>query len=226
VSDSEVAAEEASDGLLTPRQGRFAQEYLIDLNATQAAIRAGCPEDSASVQGCRWLANPKVSRAIALAKEDRALRTGLTQDRVIAELASLSLSNIKHFVLTDTGDVELAPGVPESAWRAVASIKRRSRVIGDTGIKEYEVELKFWDKPTTLKLAGRHVDVRGFFDKVEVTGKDGAPLTPDPMAAMSSDEQRRELARLLASAKARLDPGASGSGEEATAVDGGGPTTT
>jgi len=62
---------------------------------------------------------------------------------------------------------------------AVASVKHRKIPYGD-GDHIHEVELKLWDKPSSLKLAGRHVNVHGFSDRVEVTGKNGKDLLPDP----------------------------------------------
>ena len=69
---------------LTAKQKRFVAEYLIDLNATQAAIRAGYAEKSASVEGARLLANAKVAVAVAAAQAERSERTEITQDYVLA----------------------------------------------------------------------------------------------------------------------------------------------
>ena len=68
---------------LTPKQKRFVGEYLIDLNATQAAIRAGYSEKTAEVQGPRLLGNIRVQAAIAEAIEQREKRTQITQDYVL-----------------------------------------------------------------------------------------------------------------------------------------------
>ena len=69
---------------LTARQQRFVAEYLIDLNATQAAIRAGYAEKSATAEGSRLLVNAKVAAAVAAAKAERSKRTEITQDYVLA----------------------------------------------------------------------------------------------------------------------------------------------
>lgn len=71
---------------LTAKQERFVQEYLLDLNATQAAIRAGYSAKTANEQGARLLANVSVREAIEVAKEDRSERTELTQDWVVSKL--------------------------------------------------------------------------------------------------------------------------------------------
>ncbi len=71
---------------LTQKQERFVEEFLLDLNATQAAIRAGYGERSAKVQGCRMLTNDNISRAIADRLMVRAKRTELSQDEIIEAL--------------------------------------------------------------------------------------------------------------------------------------------
>jgi phage terminase small subunit len=71
---------------LTPKQARFVEEYLVDLNATQAAIRAGYSPKTAYSQGERLLKNVEVHRAIQEAQEARSERTGITQDEVIRGL--------------------------------------------------------------------------------------------------------------------------------------------
>jgi phage terminase small subunit len=71
---------------LTPKQRRFVQEYLCDLNATQAAIRAGYSARSAHVEGARLLINAKVSEAVQSAQTKLSIRTELTQDEVIEGL--------------------------------------------------------------------------------------------------------------------------------------------
>ncbi len=71
---------------LTPKQARFVEEYLIDLNATQAAIRAGYSAKTARAMGCENLTKPDIQAAVTEAQRDRAARTGITQDEVIQGL--------------------------------------------------------------------------------------------------------------------------------------------
>lgn len=77
-------------GKLTPRQLRFVDEYLIDLNATQAAIRAGYKASTADVNGPRLLGNAGVAAAIQAGKARRARRTEVSQDDVIRELKAVA----------------------------------------------------------------------------------------------------------------------------------------
>lgn len=74
------------DSSLTPKQRRFVDEYICDLNATQAAIRAGYSPHTATVQASRLLSNAKVFDAIAQAVEERAQRTVMDQDWVLDNL--------------------------------------------------------------------------------------------------------------------------------------------
>jgi phage terminase small subunit len=73
---------------LTPKQERFVAEYLIDLNATQAAIRSGYSEKTARSQGQRMLTNVDIAAAIARAQGDRTERTNITQDYVLESIFS------------------------------------------------------------------------------------------------------------------------------------------
>ena len=98
---------------LNEKQQRFVEEYMIDLNATQAAIRAGYSVKSASDIGGQLLGKTHVQRAIARAKAERSRRTGITQDRVLQELARIAFVNA-------------ADALPHAApFRHAASLPRR-----------------------------------------------------------------------------------------------------
>ena len=83
---------------LTSKQLRFVNEYLVDLNATQAAIRAGYSERTVVVQASRLLTNVNVQQAVALAILKRSERTEITQDRVLEELARVAFADIGEYV--------------------------------------------------------------------------------------------------------------------------------
>lgn len=83
---------------LTPRQQRFVDEYLIDLNATQAAIRAGYSAGSAEVEGSRLLRNAKVAAEVSSRKAERSERTEITQDRVLAELWAIATADPNELI--------------------------------------------------------------------------------------------------------------------------------
>lgn len=162
---------------LPPRQQLFVQEYLIDLNATQAAIRAGYAYSSAAVTGHQLITNPNVAAHIERAKAQRLSRVNVTQESVLHEMSLLSNSCLDWFYIDDNGNVQLTPLAPEGAMGAVSSIKKRiiKKMDKDDNVFiTYEVFLTLWDKPGSLKLMGKHAGL--FPDKVEVTGKDGGPI--------------------------------------------------
>ncbi len=71
---------------MTPKQQRFVEEYLIDLNATQAAIRAGYSARNADKIGPELLGKTRVAEAVKAAQQARTERTAITQDEVIQGL--------------------------------------------------------------------------------------------------------------------------------------------
>lgn len=83
---------------LTLKQARFVEEFLVDLNGRQAAIRAGYSPRTAEVQASRLLTNANVDAGVRRAMEARSRRTGITADRVLRELAELAFSNIFDFI--------------------------------------------------------------------------------------------------------------------------------
>lgn len=162
---------------LTPKQQRFVEEYIIDLNATQAAIRAGYSERTAESAASRLLRNVKVATAVAEAKAARSARTQITQDRVLEELARIGFSDaLRHYVMGDDGRLCLADDAPEGASAAVSSVKRKVRTYTDADGNEEtttEVDFKLWDKNTALANLGKHLGL--FVDRVDVTSGD-API--------------------------------------------------
>jgi phage terminase small subunit len=143
-----------------PKRERFVTEYLVDLNATQAAIRAGYSEASARQIASDLLSKHDIQEAVAKAMADREARTQITQDKVLRELAALGMSDIRHYSFGDDGTVTLAIDAPDHAMRAVSSIKRKVRVDED-GNTTIDTELRLWDKPATLRMIGQHL---GMFD--------------------------------------------------------------
>lgn len=158
---------------LDARQRSFVAEYLIDLNGTKAAIRAGYSPRTACSQASDLLRRPNIAAAVQRGMEQRVSRVNVTADSVLHEMSLLSNSSLDHYIVTDDGQVRLAEGAPDGAMAAIQSINKKTKVFPD-GSKTYDVTIKLWDKPSPLKLMGKHVGL--FADKVEVTGKDGGPL--------------------------------------------------
>lgn len=169
---------------LTPRQQRFVDEYLVDLNATQAAIRAGYSAKTAAEIGCENLSKPQIAAALKAAKDARAAQTGVTAQRVVAELAKIGFADIRNIVrwggavpLVDpeSDEVRVVNGVAlvdsmDLTADQAAAIAEVSQSKGGT------LRIKLHDKQAALVSLGRHLGI--FTDKQEVTGKDGAPLVP------------------------------------------------
>lgn len=141
---------------LNIKQKTFVQEYLVDLNATQAAIRAGYSPKTAEVQGSRLLSNVKVQEAIQEAMKARQKRTEVTQDRVLDELAKIAFSDA-----TDIAEVK--GGVVKIRDTKDLSPDQKAAI---AGIKEgkYGIEVTRYDKLRALEMIGKHI---GFFDQHE-----------------------------------------------------------
>lgn len=137
---------------LNPKQQRFVEEYLIDLNATQSAIRAGYSPKTATAIASENLAKPNISAAIACAMAERSKRTGITQDRVLEELAKVAFIKLTDIV-DDTGKIKADATDEDRA--CIESIKYK-RTDTDTGYSE-EREVKASPKLKALELIGRHL---------------------------------------------------------------------
>ena len=153
---------------MTKKQKRFIEEYLIDLNATQAAIRAGYSPDTAKSIGSENLTKPDIQARIAKAMAERSRRTGVNADRVVMELAKIAFVNANDVIDTETATVK-ADALPEDT-AAIQSVKVKS--FGEDGL---EREIKMADKLKALELLGKHLGM--FKDKVELSGSIEAEKT-------------------------------------------------
>ena len=148
---------------MTQKQKRFVDEYLIDLNATQAAIRAGYSPDSARSIGSALLKKPQIRAYIDKAMAERSKRTGVNQDRIVRELARVAFLNASKVI--DTKDATVLADAMEDDTAAIASVKVK-QTFGD--YESIEREVKFADKLKALELLGRHQGM--FTDNVNLTG--------------------------------------------------------
>lgn len=146
---------------MTQKQKRFIEEYLIDLNATQAAIRAGYSPDTAKSIGSENLTKPDIQARIARAMAERSRRTGVNADRVVMELAKIAFVNAKDVIDSDTATVR-PDALPEDT-AAIQSVKVKT--FGEDGL---EREIKMADKLKALELLGKHLGM--FKDRVELSG--------------------------------------------------------
>mgnify|MGYP001323062844 CR=1 FL=1 len=170
---------------LNPKQLAFAHEYVKDWNATQAAKRAGYSEKTAYSQGFDLLKNPEIQAYIGKIINSAANRAEISVARVLEELALIGMSDLRHYTIDDDGHVSLADGAPESAIRAVSSLKRKVRTRTDRDgntEREVDAEIRLWDKPRGLDMIGKYLAM--FVERTEgnlsvriVREEDGEPAS-------------------------------------------------
>jgi phage terminase small subunit len=148
---------------VTEKQKIFADEYLIDLNATRA-YKVAYPrvkKDAVAAQaGSRMLRNVKVADYIAKRIEERQQRTEVTQDMVIQELSAIAFARATDYAEVKDGCVKIknTSGMTEDQIRAIAGIKEG----------KFGIEVKLNDKEKALELLGKHLGM--FKDKLELSG--------------------------------------------------------
>ena len=156
---------------LTPKQQRFVEEYLIDLNATQAAIRAGYSEKTANEQGSRLLANVSISEAIAEAQNKRTEQTQIDAAYVLKRLVEIDQMDVLD-IMDDQMKIRPVNEWPK-VWRQyVVNLENLELSDGEGCFKK----IKWPDKVKNLELLGRHVSVGAFKDKVEHSGPNGGDI--------------------------------------------------
>lgn len=146
---------------LTKKQQMFVDEYLIDLNATQAAIRAGYSVDSAKEIGCENLTKPNIQQAIGAAMAERSKRTGINQDRVVLELAKIAFVKMTDIV---DSQGKIKNSATDDDLACIESMKYKSSE-SDTG-SSIEREVKIAPKLKALELLGKHLGM--WNDKIDV----------------------------------------------------------
>ncbi len=149
---------------LTKKQKLFVEEYLIDLNATQAAIRAGYSTQTAQQTGSENLSKPVIKNAIDKALAERSKRTGVNADRIVQELAKLAFINPTDVINMDEATVRGDANRDDTA--AISSVKVKTIPTEDGNITEREV--RTYDKIKALELLGKHIGM--FTDKFKIEG--------------------------------------------------------
>lgn len=167
---------------MTPKQERFCDEYLIDLNATQAAIRAGYSPKDANSQGSKLYAKPNIRARIDEALAEQSKRTGVTADRIVRELARVAFVNATDAIDIDSATIQSGASGDDTA--AIASVKVKIIPGKDGDIVEREIKLH--DKIKALELLGKREDM--FRDKLDVNLSGGVQIVddipPSPPAAL------------------------------------------
>jgi phage terminase small subunit len=159
---------------LTPKQETFVREYLVDLNATQAAIRAGYSEKTAEQQATRLLRNVQVASAVKEAMDDRSERTRIDADWVLTRLAEEAVADIAD-LYDEGGKLKSVHDWP-LIWRQglVAGIETVRERGGEGEDASFVDKVKLSDRVKRLEMIGRHVGVQAFRDTLNVGVADDA----------------------------------------------------
>lgn len=164
--------------MINARHRRFAEEYLVDLNATQAAIRAGYAPKSAEVTGSRLLSNPKVRDLIDQLQAERSERTNIKADDVLRELHRIAMVDLRDLVQWGPEAVKLIEcgKLTKAQAACVAEVTERSTRSGITR------SIKLHSKLEALKLLGQHL---GMFREVKDVN---VRMNQSPLEEMTDDE--------------------------------------
>jgi phage terminase small subunit len=153
---------------MTPKQERFVAEYLIDGNATQAAIRSGYSAKTAQEQGSRLLSNAMVKAAIDAGQTKLLEKLDITAERVLREMGRLAFSDVSR-LFNANGSLkplhELTPD--DSACIAGLEVIIKNAEAGD-GHTDKVHKIKVWDKSKNLEMLGKHFGL--FVEKMQVSG--------------------------------------------------------
>lgn len=204
---------------LNPKQALFVEEYLVDLNATQAAIRAGYSARTAHAQGPRLLEHAGVAAAIAERQGARLERLDVTADKVLQELASIAFTDLadvaewgerevaigydadgKRLSPADIGDAvvvhhEMAPFLSLKDSKTLTKAQRAA--VSEVKLTKDGFAIKMHSKTEAAGLLAKHFGL--LIDKVEHTGRNGGPIQVQALAAVAglSPEDRAQLRALM-----------------------------
>lgn len=179
---------------LTPKQRRFIDEYLIDLNATQAAIRAGYSEKTAYSIGVQLLKKLEIQAEIQKRRNRLQNKLEIAQERVLQELAAIAFANGADYAkVVNSGllpTVEMIPTdeLPPEKLPAIAGIKAN----------QYGVEVKLHDKVKALELLGKYLGTfdggpaqeqteNNLFEAIDSIGEEGFDDLPEIQQAAEND---------------------------------------
>lgn len=172
---------------LTPRQQRFVDEYLIDLNATQAAIRSGYSEKTANREGSRLLSNVDIQAAIKQAQDRRNERCDIDADYVLNRLIQVDNLDILD-ILDNTGNFK-----PINEWSKEWRLNLSSFEIVETADGGFVKKIKFPDKVKNLELLGKHIKIGAWVNNqtIELSGNIKAEVSSlsDLMDELADESQ-------------------------------------
>jgi phage terminase small subunit len=172
---------------LTPKQQRFVEEYLVDFNATQAALRAGYSAKSATAIGAENLTKPEVRSAVRAALKERSRRAAITKEMLVRELALIAFGDLGDFYRV-TADGTLVTDVdPDDplALRSIAEITQEESLdgSGEDAERVRRTKIKRYDKVRAIELIAK---LEGHYsDRLELSGEvKTSGFTDDQRAAL------------------------------------------
>lgn len=178
---------------LTAKQEAFVREYLIDLNATQAAIRAGYAAKWAHKFAPNLMGkNRQVADAIQAALKKRNEKLDITADMVLRELARIAFADTTTAIRIEDGGVVVrdTDDLDEGTRRAISEISETTTANGGT------VKIKFHDKTRALELLSRHLGLLN--DRLSIDARAEVTCDADTAALLKDPESRKLLAALYA----------------------------
>lgn len=170
--------------MLTKKQKKFIEEYLIDLNQTRAAIRAGYSPHTANRIASELMTKPHLKAAVDKALAARSKRTGINADLVLLELAKVAFLNLTDAIGVETAVVRSEASRDDTA--AIASIK--VKVIPTETGNIVEREVKAHDKLKALELIGKHLGL--FNENIKLSGEVGIKIIDNIPEVGSEDDER------------------------------------
>lgn len=203
---------------LTPKQEMFVKEYLVDLNATQAAIRAGYSEATAMEQGYQLLQKTSVQAKLQAALNARSRRTEITADRVLKEYARLGFFDPRK-LFNDDGSPKGIQELDDDTAAAIAGLEVAEIYEGQGDKRQfvgYLKKYKITDKKGALDSIAKHLGM--FVERHEHTGKDGGPIE----TAVSITDKEKE--QLILNVAKRIKANRAGTGQCDRGHDPGGET--
>lgn len=150
---------------LTDKQDTFCREYLIDLNATQAAIRAGYSEKTANRTASENLSKPDIQSRIAELKAQRNDLVGINANYVLNRLVEIDQMDVLD-ILTSTGELKPITQWPK-VWRTTLSGLDVIEMAAEGNTTALLKKIKWPDKVKNLELIGKHIDVQAFREQVK-----------------------------------------------------------
>ena len=146
---------------LTPKQARFVQEYLMDVNATQAAIRAGYSAKTARSVGAENLTKPDIQAALATERQRLAATLQITPERVLQEYARLAFADLRRVASWDTAGVRFhdSAALADQDAEAVAEVHEDTRIVAtaEGEVRTVKKRLKMHDKKGALDSLAKHL---------------------------------------------------------------------